>query len=85
MKILIFGAKGNLGSQLADIYKEAEVFGWDKNEVDITDEIGCGGLTGTFNYGFKFEGSGYQPGQISIGIGYGENGRDDRMPMPVGR
>jgi dTDP-4-dehydrorhamnose reductase len=40
MKILILGARGNLGSQLTEAYANEdgmEIFGWDKNEVDITD------------------------------------------------
>ncbi|MBU0898066.1 dTDP-4-dehydrorhamnose reductase [Patescibacteria group bacterium] len=38
MKILIFGAKGNLGIQLMNIFAEGNsVIGWDKNDVDITD------------------------------------------------
>lgn len=37
MKLLILGAKGNLGNQLTQTYNGAEIFGWDKNDVDITD------------------------------------------------
>jgi len=41
MKVLILGAKGNLGGQLVKIFsenKENEIIGWDKNEIDITDK-----------------------------------------------
>jgi len=40
MKILIFGAKGNLGGQLSQVFsedKEYKVVAWDKDEIDITD------------------------------------------------
>ncbi len=38
MKILILGAKGNLGSQLAKIFSESdEVTAWGRGEIDITD------------------------------------------------
>ena len=38
MKILILGAKGNLGAQLVKVFvKGNEVLGWDKSEIDITD------------------------------------------------
>lgn len=38
MKILILGAKGNLGRQLQKVFKDAgEVIAWDKGEIDITD------------------------------------------------
>jgi len=41
MKILILGVKGNLGGQLKKIFsnnKENEVIGFDKEEIDITDQ-----------------------------------------------
>ena len=39
MKILILGAKGNLGQQLASVFKERnEVIAWDREEIDITDK-----------------------------------------------
>ncbi|MBI4812013.1 dTDP-4-dehydrorhamnose reductase [Candidatus Falkowbacteria bacterium] len=38
MKILILGAKGNLGQQLIKVFATGnEVIGWDKGEIDITD------------------------------------------------
>lgn len=46
MKILIFGAKGNLGEQLVKVFSTSssdptqennEVIAWDKGEIDITD------------------------------------------------
>lgn len=38
MKILILGAKGNLGQQLVEIFKEDnDLIAWDKSEIDITD------------------------------------------------
>ena len=38
MKVLILGAKGNLGVQLIKVFtKGNEVIGWDKSEIDITD------------------------------------------------
>lgn len=39
MKVLILGAKGNLGEQLVKVFKsENEVIAWDRGEIDITDE-----------------------------------------------
>lgn len=41
MEVLILGAKGNLGSQLAKIFsadKDYKVIAWDKEEIDITDK-----------------------------------------------
>lgn len=41
MKILILGAKGNLGGQLAKVFSEDksnQVIAWDRGEVDITDK-----------------------------------------------
>lgn len=39
MKILILGAKGNLGQQLAQVFKNNyEVSAWDRKELDITDK-----------------------------------------------
>src|SRR3989338_9262622 len=38
MKILILGAKGNLGQQLQKIFSpDNDVLGWDRGEIDITD------------------------------------------------
>jgi len=38
MKILILGAKGNLGQQLVKVFTAAgEVIAWDRGEIDITD------------------------------------------------
>jgi dTDP-4-dehydrorhamnose reductase len=38
MRILVLGAKGNLGQQLTQVFKDDnEVIGWDKGEIDITD------------------------------------------------
>lgn len=39
MKILILGAKGNLGQQLVKVFSvdDNEVIAWDKGEIDITD------------------------------------------------
>ena len=37
-KILILGAKGNLGGQLIKIFNtDYEVIAWDRGEIDITD------------------------------------------------
>lgn len=39
MKVLILGAKGNLGQQLTKVFSEKhEVIGWDRGEIDITDK-----------------------------------------------
>lgn len=41
MKIIILGAKGNLGTQLVKVFsadKENEVIAWDREEIDITDK-----------------------------------------------
>lgn len=38
MKVLILGAKGSLGQTFLDVYKDHEVIGWDRSELDITDE-----------------------------------------------
>ncbi len=38
MKILILGAKGSLGQTFVDLYKDHEVFAWDRDELDITNE-----------------------------------------------
>lgn len=39
MKILILGAKGNLGGQLIKVFAtENEVIAWDREEIDITDK-----------------------------------------------
>lgn len=39
MRVLILGAKGNLGGQLVKVFstEENEVIDWDKEEIDITD------------------------------------------------
>ena len=38
-KIIILGAKGNLGTQLVKVFKkEYELVAWDKEEIDITDK-----------------------------------------------
>jgi dTDP-4-dehydrorhamnose reductase len=38
MKILIIGAKGNLGVQLMKVFaNNNEIIGWDRDEIDITD------------------------------------------------
>lgn len=37
MKILILGAKGMLGTDLMEVFKEHEIIGWDKEELDLTD------------------------------------------------
>lgn len=39
MKILILGAKGNLGGQLVKVFSVGnEVIGWDKEEIEVTDK-----------------------------------------------
>ncbi|KKQ61349.1 MAG: dTDP-4-dehydrorhamnose reductase [Parcubacteria group bacterium GW2011_GWE2_38_18] len=41
VKILILGAKGNLGQQLAKVFAENtdnEIIAWDRSEIDITDK-----------------------------------------------
>ena len=38
MKILIIGAKGNLGSQLVKVFSDFEVIAWDKESLDVTDK-----------------------------------------------
>ncbi|MEA3273210.1 MAG: dTDP-4-dehydrorhamnose reductase [Patescibacteria group bacterium] len=38
MKILIIGHKGNLGQQLMKVFEDFSPIGWDKEDVDITDE-----------------------------------------------
>lgn len=41
MKILILGAKGNLGTQLNKVFsadRENEVIAWDREQIDVTDE-----------------------------------------------
>lgn len=38
MKVLILGVKGSLGQTFLDLYKDQEVIGWDRTELDITDE-----------------------------------------------
>jgi dTDP-4-dehydrorhamnose reductase len=37
MKVLILGAKGMLGQELAQVYFDHEVLAWDREECDITD------------------------------------------------
>jgi len=38
MKILVLGAKGMLGHDLAEVFKEEELTAWDIGELNITDE-----------------------------------------------
>ncbi len=38
MKILIIGAKGNLGIQLQKVFQSEELIAWDKDKIDITDK-----------------------------------------------
>jgi dTDP-4-dehydrorhamnose reductase len=38
MKVLVLGAKGSLGQTFVELYKDAEVTAWDRDELDITDE-----------------------------------------------
>ncbi len=38
MKVLILGAKGSLGQTFVDLYHDQEVFAWDREELDITNE-----------------------------------------------
>lgn len=38
MKVLILGAKGALGLTFLDVYNDEEVTGWDRDELDVTDE-----------------------------------------------
>ncbi len=38
MKVLILGAKGSLGQEFMDLYRDHEVFGWDRTDLDIADE-----------------------------------------------
>jgi dTDP-4-dehydrorhamnose reductase len=38
MKVLILGSNGNLGSQLMEVYADLNPTGWDRNELDVTDE-----------------------------------------------
>lgn len=39
MKVLIIGARGNLGGQLAKVFSQNhEVFGWDREDLDVTDK-----------------------------------------------
>lgn len=38
MKVLILGSKGNLGPEIAKIYKKLKPALWDREEMDITDE-----------------------------------------------
>ena len=42
MKVLILGAKGSLGQTFAGMYEGEEVFAWDREELDITDEQATG-------------------------------------------
>jgi dTDP-4-dehydrorhamnose reductase len=36
MKVLILGAKGSLGQVFAELYKDQEVYAWDREDLDIT-------------------------------------------------
>jgi dTDP-4-dehydrorhamnose reductase len=38
MKILILGHKGNLGNELMGVYSDLNPTGWDKEDLDVTDE-----------------------------------------------
>ncbi len=39
MKVIILGAKGNLGSRLVEVFKEEyDVVAWDREEIDITNK-----------------------------------------------
>ena len=38
MKVLILGAKGNLGQEFVKLYHDHEVLAWDRAELDIADE-----------------------------------------------
>ena len=38
MKVLILGSKGSLGQTFLDIYKDMEITGWDRDELDVTNE-----------------------------------------------
>lgn len=38
MKVLILGAKGNLGQVFVGLYHDHEVFAWDRSDLDVTDE-----------------------------------------------
>ncbi|MBX4187434.1 MAG: dTDP-4-dehydrorhamnose reductase [Candidatus Doudnabacteria bacterium] len=42
MRVLILGAKGSLGQTFVDLYQDHEVFAWDREELDITDEEAVG-------------------------------------------
>jgi dTDP-4-dehydrorhamnose reductase len=37
-KVLILGSKGNLGNELMNLYSDLNPTGWDKEELDVTDE-----------------------------------------------
>ncbi|MDD1777494.1 MAG: sugar nucleotide-binding protein, partial [Candidatus Helarchaeota archaeon] len=38
MRVLILGNKGMLGADLQEVFREHEVFGWDREEIDISNE-----------------------------------------------
>lgn len=38
MRVLILGNKGMLGADLQEIFRDHEVFGWDKEKIDISNE-----------------------------------------------
>ncbi|HEX5430194.1 MAG TPA: dTDP-4-dehydrorhamnose reductase [Patescibacteria group bacterium] len=38
MKVLILGSNGNLAQAFARVYHDAQVVGWDRDELDITEE-----------------------------------------------
>jgi len=38
MKILLLGAKGNLGTQIIEVLKEHDLIPWDREDIDITDK-----------------------------------------------
>jgi len=39
MRVLILGSRGSLGSELMRIFADTDVTGWDKEEMDITNEV----------------------------------------------
>ena len=38
MKILLLGAKGNLGTQIIEVFKDHDLVAWDREDIDITDK-----------------------------------------------
>jgi dTDP-4-dehydrorhamnose reductase len=39
MRVLILGNKGMLGADLQEVFRDHEVFGWDREEIDISSEM----------------------------------------------